>query len=422
MKTAPVNVLRLPLLSIFLFFSVVYSSAQSLDLLLKTKQFFQLAQQLPKYAKQLKPFETLVYQAFVDNAFNRNAASNAHIVKLLDSKKVADSVKARLLLTKLDNDFKLYHYGAAAQTVDRGKKDFAAYYDQATLASLDNMRKLYGAFAEVPAQEVRISGDFEVNARTDKANLVNIPVHFSQDSMEFIFDTGANMSVIVESLVERLNIQVQQERVEVQSFSGPVMAKVGYCPSLRIGKAEFRNVAFLIFPDSTLDFKSIQYKITGILGFSVIQGLGEIHMYQGKKLAIKAQPSETTPNLFLDGLDAVVAVDFQSDTLLFNFDTGAKNTDLFNNFYITYKDRTDLEFTDKQTVMHGGAGAKQVIGKNLKQVTFTIAGKPFQLKNLTIPDSIPMNRVGMFGNIGQDAMRQYPVVVLNLQDLYVRFE
>ncbi len=76
--------------------------ASKLKLLLDQKEYFRLETQLNLCKDDLSESQRLYFQAFVDNAFNRNEASVTAIDTLLhgNSAQLADSIKAALLLLR----------------------------------------------------------------------------------------------------------------------------------------------------------------------------------------------------------------------------------------------------------------------------------------------------------------------------------
>ena len=93
---------------------------QQCQAFLKQKDFFRLRDLIAAGDEDISPENKRYYQAYTDNAFNRNQASDSAIAQLFDgSRELNDSLKANLLLLKEDNDFKLGQYYALAAQANK---------------------------------------------------------------------------------------------------------------------------------------------------------------------------------------------------------------------------------------------------------------------------------------------------------------
>ncbi len=97
------------------------------------------------------------------------------------------------------------------------------------------------------------------------AGLINVPVEFKDSTFDFVFDTGANLSVITESYAIKAGLDVRNVVFKVRAITGiDVNAKLGVAKLLKMGDVEVENVVFIVFPDSVLSFAGGAYRIRGL--------------------------------------------------------------------------------------------------------------------------------------------------------------
>lgn len=124
-----------------------------------------------------------------------------------------------------------------------------------------------------------------------------VPIEIGGNTECMIFDTGANLSTIIESEAVRLGLQIIDAPFDVGSITGnSVKARIGVAKYLKSGNVEFQNVAFIVFPDKALYIEPIKYQIKGIIGYPVINALREITIIKDKQISVPAKPSKLTLN------------------------------------------------------------------------------------------------------------------------------
>lgn len=122
--------------------------------------------------------ERLYFQAFVDNAFNRNEASVRDIDSLFRNyfSAITDSVKAALTLLQDDDYFKLYQYAKAAQTINIVLSNYQGVLDSEKIADIKNDLLIRNALQNVPPQQAIIPDSTVIHWKKDRIGLFEIPV------------------------------------------------------------------------------------------------------------------------------------------------------------------------------------------------------------------------------------------------------
>ncbi|HSU13636.1 aspartyl protease family protein [Longimicrobium sp.] len=368
--------------------------------------------------------ELAFYRGWVAAAFNRPDSAAAQLRRFLASPAAAGDAERRQAAEKLLADVLVREgrYGEAADAYARVAES-AADSEKADFA---NNVALFGALRDVPAQTVSFAGDVDVPTARDRANLITLPVTVGTASENFIFDTGANLSTVVESTARALGLRRVDQGVQVGSVTGArTTAHLAVAPELRIGAATVRNAIFLVFPDSALAFPQIGYQIHGILGQPVIAALGEVTLTRDGRFLVPARPSPPAagaePNLCLHELDNLVRVTVAGEPLMFGFDTGAQTSHLYPPYYEAH--RAQVEAGTLKEVHIGGAGGMRTLR------AYTVA--PFALtiggRTATLPDieatTEPTGERSRYaaGDIGQDVIGRFAAMTIDYRAMQLRF-
>ena len=265
--------------------------------------------------------------------------------------------------------------------------------------------------------------DVTLNAYRNKFNHLMTPVKVDKTSADFIFDTGANLSTISESQAKKMKLKTFEQSVHIgSSTQKEIQSKLAVADSLYVGDILFENVLFIVMPDDQLTFPQINYTIKGIIGFPVIHQLGEVHLKKDGKIFIpKTTTQKTEKNMFFEGLNPVVKVISESDTLLFTFDTGAGHTELSFKYFNNHKTGVEKK-GEKQTNQRGGAGG------NVAVKEYVLSNFPLQIgKYKTSLDKIPVTleeysfNKYFDGNLGQDVFLKFNSLIINFENMYIDF-
>jgi predicted aspartyl protease len=407
------------------------AAEQQCQSLLKQKDFFRLRELLAATSEDLETENLRYYQAYADNAFNRNQASDSAIAKIFDaSPHLADSLKANLLLLKEDNDFKLGQYAQAAEANKLLISSFWTQIDSSDLDDARNKGRIENGLIGTPPQQTIFpvdTGTTTIPWTRDLLGLIEIPVYIGDTSVSSVFDTRANISSIMESDAKRLGIRLLG--VKYKEGSGATgntfQVALGVADSLRFGNIQVRNVVFQVMPDSILYIgPPIDFHLHLILGYPVIAQLREVHILRNGSLVIPATPANSTlRNLAMSGLDPVLRGIVNQDTLIFGFDTGASSSVFNDNYYHRFQKEI---VRDGQTDSVSSAGAGGSIRQKvtiLKEVRLKVGSQTAILKKVSVNnDPLPNTKELIFGNLGQDLMQQFGETILNFDSMYIDFK
>ncbi|BAX82095.1 hypothetical protein ALGA_3803 [Labilibaculum antarcticum] len=389
--------------------------------LLEQKNFFK-AKEMYSFAKNNFP---IAYQKFtealLDNAFNRLDESQEKITFLIDKKlSIPDSLQLKLYEVKMDNSLKLYNYKEAKNSIITILSDYKKDLTKKETASFENSLKIWSSLENTSPQKVIIKQNTILKMEKDIAGLKNLKVSANCDTLNFIFDTGANLSTTSQSVAERLKMKIIPVEIEVETITGTkILAQLAVCDQLTMGNVDMYHVIFLVLPDEDLSFPQINYQIYGILGFPLIEALKEIQITQNGDFII---PKERTAfiessNMAMNGLTPLIYI----DGMHFTFDTGADNTMLYHSFYKENLDEITKHYQPEK-ISFGGAGGKAGFDGYVINHTFNILGKDAALKDIQVLKEKIKEDETVYGNIGQDLIQQFNTMTLNFDKMFIRFE
>lgn len=388
----------------------------------RKKDYFKLKEY--ENSPNLNSQQKLFVSAIVKNAFNENKKSVLEINKYISGfpAEYSDTLYVQLLETQVDNYVKLNEYAQAAVTTEKIIKMSSDKIRTDEVKDLKNNLRIWKALSGVKKQQIIKDGDQEIEFKRDIANLMNIGVECNLIKENAVFDTGANISVIMESLAEKMNIKALGDSINVKAVTGiEVIAKIGVAEELKISGVTAKNVLFLIFPDSALTFGAA-YKINMIIGFPLIKDLGQlVFELKDQKIYITNNDYNATTNMFINGLTPVIKINFEKENLLFSFDSGAKRTHFHKLFLSVIKNYNDYKLVE-DSIKIGGAGGMQTTQiYNVENVKLKILDKEINLKKIDIlKNDLTEGAEFTHGNLGQDVISSGKGFVLNYDKMFFK--
>jgi predicted aspartyl protease len=420
----------LPLLTLcFLLHSCTQklSKEQSIQLwkAYKEQNYFRLHNLVAKINSDLNTPEVLLFKAKLAYVFNRPQESDSLINLLLDKHvtNFTDTIIADLHLMKAVNGDRVENYKSAFTEGTLVVEKFKKCCDSALIAETKDDNEVREALTGVPLMQIIKSTDVQVPLKRDIAGLMNLMVGVGNDSMNFVFDTGANISVMIASVAAKYGLKTSDKKVHIEAFTGKRLeAKMAY-GDIKIGSIEIKNAVFIVFPDSVLTFGHGAYVIKGVIGFPIMNALKEIIVKDDKYLIVPQTPEKTTAkNFALDQSTPVILVKYNNDTIPLHFDTGADRTDFYVSFLNKYKNHI-LTNCKKKLITIGGAGGNiEVETYTLDKATLTAGNVETRLDSLHIfTKTLMANQDHLYGNFGQDFIKKYKVMKINFAAMNISF-
>jgi len=370
---------------------------------------------------------TVSYQQFTEavlsNAFNKVEESEKQINCLINKKgNIPDSLQFKLYEIRYDNAVKLYNYKEAKNTIKTILSDYKNYLNSEEIADYENSLKIWTALENIPAQKVDIKEKTSIKMEKDIAGLNTLKVSANKDSLNFIFDTGANLSTTSQLVAKLLNMEIIPVNIEVGTITGTkVIAQLAVCSKLTMGNIDMYNVVFLVLPDEALSFPKSNYKIYGILGFPIIEALHEIRITQDGNFIVPREQSDFSfsgiSNMAMKGLTPLIYINNKH----FTFDTGADQTMFYHVFYQENKNDIDENYQPEK-INFGGAGGKKEFDGYIIDYTLNIGGKQVKLEKISLLKEKIKESETVYGNIGQDLIQKFDTMIIDFDQMIIKFE
>jgi len=395
---------------------------RQLDSLIDHKQFFSARQIFEKHNRELNSFHHLLISSRINNVFNRLEASSRQIDSIFTfyQQHLNDSMRYQLSDVQHSNFSKLHLYSQALKVCNEIIDRYSYFLSPKQVEDYKNTRIIWMALANTPRQKVIINQQLSVKMTKDKAGLKNLPVSNGKDSLGFIFDTGANISTVSESTARRLGMHFMDSTLLVTSITGKkVPSQLAVCDKLYIRDIEINNAVFLVFRNQDLFIPQISYQINGIIGFPIINDLGEVHISRQDDFIVPLTESVSIPsNMALEFLTPIIDINGEPYT----FDTGADETMLYPPYYKKHRDQIDRLYTPT-SMRFGGAGGSTTQKGFKVNFNCLVSGKNIQLDSVSLfTEPFKDNMNYYYGNIGQDLIGQFNKMVLNFKSMFIRFE
>jgi predicted aspartyl protease len=389
--------------------------------LIQEDDFFKAKEYFESHKTEISKTYQKVVSAILGNAFNDLDTSNTVIDGLIkEFHSIPDSLRYTIFQLKYDNAVKQFNYSSAKQSILMMQKNYGKYMDEGDAQEYDNNLKIWSSLENAPPQKVHIKEKTIIKMKKDIAGLNTIQVLTGKDSLDFIFDTGANLSTTSESIAKQLKMAVYPTEIEVGTITGnKVLAKLAICDELSLGSISLNNVVFLVLPDEALNFPQINYQIFGILGFPVLEALKEITITQkGDFIVPKVRSTFNRPsNLAVKGLNPLVSL----NNMHFTFDTGADHTILYHRFYMDNKQEIEDKYHIEKISFGGAGGVEDFEGFTI-DYTFNVGGRQVELKNISLLKHKIDDNKSVYGNIGQDLIQSFDTMTLNFEKMFIKFE
>lgn len=356
------------------------------------------------------------------NAFNQATLSNRTIGHLLQKATLRALSLIQLLQIQVNNHFRQGQYQPAYNLLQEILALPACAGCEEEIDDARNLSRLVQPLVDVPPQTVQRNGDTTL---TMSGDFHEIPVRIGGSPRNYILDTGANLSVLMRSEARELDLEIRKAGFQVGTTTDlKVSADIAVVPDLQIGNLQFKNVIFMVFPDESLTFSEANFRIPGIIGFPVIEAMGEIRFRKDRTMVIPSEvPVRSQKNLALNELDPRIAVQYQSDTLICRLDTGANKTHFYAPFFERY--RIDIEAqsnlqTGKAT---GAGGSREFKAYLLAKVELTVGGVNVSLEDITVyTEPLDENSEHLFCNLGLDVLDQFGGYTVNFRDMALVLE
>lgn len=424
--------ITLPLLSL---------SAQEADMkvgeLINKSDWFTLDERFSVLRDSIQtPFLKLLAEIMIDNNFNRPDGALQKIGQLLSTHQQdigSDNVCSFILLASII-DGQCGNYAKAADSLKGFMDQLKQQGATMDFSSFEALYNNYNELREFPAPNIsRPNEDVEIPVKIEPVKLlklidgeksrglrINIPVTIHNKQYNFIFDTGAASTYMSEKFAKEVGVKIIKDSLLLnEGMMGEGYAMKGYLDSLQIGSIVFRNAMIAIGKPNAVD--SI-VQVDAVLGMDFMKLTQEIQIDTKNQKIIFPITTTSLPgtgrNLLLTNENKLILKAYSNnDRLLFFFDTGNNNADLFYCYYNKYKKEIDL-VAKKDSVTGGGFGfirTKEIL--RMPSVQFNVGKSSVDMKEIRIHPVAENDQTQEDGNLGMDLVKLFDKTIINLKDM-----
>lgn len=354
-------------------------------------------------------------RAEVAHAFNDPLRSNEHLSRFQAAGETPpDSLNARVARLRFRNHLRLHEYGSALEA-GRALLSLPAV-DSIMRADVDNELKAMEALADVPPQRLVDRAASRIHRLANG----RIPVQVGDSLRGYVLDTGANLSTMMRSEAESLGLTIRNTGMKVGTSTGTmVAADVAVAPRLRLGETTLESVVFLVVPDEVLTFGP-DFRIPGIIGFPVIDALGELRYARGGTVEIPDRvPERDVNNLAMDYLTPLVRIRVLQRDAVCELDTGANRTSLHLPFVERYRAEVEAAGSIDTFRTAGVGGERRIPGYAFSDIRIELGDTAAVLPRLSAyTESVAAgNDEGADCRLGLDVLSTFDGYLLNFRSM-----
>jgi hypothetical protein len=254
------------------------------------------------------------------------------------------------------------------------------------------------------------------------ARAMYVPVKIRGKEYQFVFDTGAAMSMVSEEIAKEIGLKVVYDSLKITGICSAT-GKIGVLDKLSVGEIVYQNSLFIVAPP--IEAVDTIVKIDAILGIDFMKAVGEMQIFPKENKIVF--PAKQTPqpdfgsNLYFENKRPLLKTAFGNETLKLIFDTGNSGcTFLQSTYYQKHKSIFDL-FGVKETTLSGGFGCiKETEIYTLSEMPLKVGNKHFTQKQVQLHlENSGDNEDAEDGNIGMDFVELWDKITLNFDKMFV---
>jgi hypothetical protein len=283
---------------------------------------------------------------------------------------------------------------------------------------LKNVRAVFGSGPNMSVRRAAASFTCEVTETG-----VLLPLTVNGRRVNWLLDTGANVTMISDAEAARLGLASQDSAGRAADHAGgSIGVRTAIARRLVIGRTQFEDVPLLLTPADQMPWRELPPGKQGILGLPLAIALDALRWTRmgachTGSIAVGASSLLASPNLRYDGLHIVTKVDVDGKTLEFLLDTGNQaGTQLWERF------GKDFESLVKEQGRKSSVRVTQIGGATDRDI-LVIAGLQLKVggKDTTLPEgklfSRPVGDDRFHGLLGMDVLSQATEVTIDFRSM-----
>ncbi|MGI4732402.1 MAG: retropepsin-like aspartic protease family protein [Janthinobacterium lividum] len=305
-------------------------------------------------------------------------------------------------------------YDKAARAANELIAHHLPLLDGATRQEVQDDAEIWRALADSPPMTASLNGPVHLPMGRSMVGHYTVTASANGIPLDWVFDTGANLTVLNASTAKRVGIKVVDGLAHTMAGTTGIenVIHVGVLKDLAIGSAILHDVPVLILDDGALTISTPKgkYVISAAVGYPVMRALRTI-AFSGAGGFIANDPSivprSKGASLGLAALTPTASLEYRGKPIEVSVDTGAQSTTMTSRFSeLVRADQIDEKAV--QIATGGAGGFRNRRGTVLKDIEFKVGSQSARLNDLKVFYDATETTLDMqYGNVGQDLWRDY---------------
>lgn len=366
------------------------------------------------------------FEGVLANRRNELEKSISLLQPVIPKLKTTRPDRAAIALRSLADDYvKSFRYADADRAYSELLGGFAKHLKAVERKSLEDDAKTNHLLMDAPPQTVDFSGTFSLPTHRSPIGTIESDVAVNGVAKSWILDTGANFSVLTESVAKQMGLKLSEQTASTQGSSGAEnKLHIAIIPEMNIGTATVHNAVALVLEDEALKIPMPkgEYQIDAILGYPALSGLGQLTFTADNRVVAQAGGDSSGAAIYMQELNPLLQVRTGGRDLLMMFDTGASSTTFTYRYYQAFPG----QFAGLSRHPHGVAGAggaKRVSAYALPSVQLRIGDQAATLKDVAVfAEPIGTDFDLLYGTVGRDLTGMFKSFTLDFKTMRFRVE
>jgi hypothetical protein len=343
----------------------------------------------------------------LDLHLGRAGAENAVLKWLANNASAPASDRAGLWLLVCEERFRRDRYAPAAAACEQA--------EHLEPGGAEQLLPLLRSLGDLPPVRWSISG-LRLPLVQDSDGNRRACVTSKNGPIEAIVDTGAEVSVVMESVARRLGARAAGNS-SLETTTEPVAGQVAIIDRLSFGSADLLSVPVFVLSDETLTFDDGS-SLPIILGLSALLSAGKAAFLEhGKVLALGDAVPEgrgaPTP-LYWHPSGIGFEAGFARGSRAVHLDTGSRRTYLFPTAepWLSQEERRTKKPYERTIAGIGGARVEQ--GWRFDSITLAVGDDDW---HISLVEMAPKNEEGEAARIGSTMLNRFETIILDFEKM-----
>ena len=237
-------------------------------------------------------------------------------------------------------------------------------------------------------------------------------------SVPWLVDTGAQITVVSQSLADKIKVRNFEGGIEVGSTTATVHGGLGFIDVLWIGKAAVENVPVLVLPDAQLKIGDLP-QIQAILGLPIMVAFRRVEWSNAGRTLLLGEEAQHTadssPRLYWHEEGVGIPVSSARGVRGAHLDTGANESYLRAPAHALIEPSEESAAVTRKGRRGGAGGVVDTEEKQYPNIKLNVAGAALEFKDVAINDQ---DHEGA-ARLGDDVIKQLAVLILDFEHMRV---